>query len=1641
VPAARSGRYTPDVSFSASGHDGYFGCFAAGGNSCVSSGGSYTFEYFYGTSAAAPGMAGVAALLDQKLGAAQGNLNPEIYQLAAGVAAVFHDVTVATSGVTSCSVTVPSMCNNSIPSATGLTGGQAGYLVGTGYDEVTGLGSLDVGNFLSNFSALPVIASFTISPSTISSGGTADLTITLSRSASAGGAAISLTSSNPSLLPVTTPYTVPAGQATANPSLIANTATVPTTVTITASYNGSSQTANVIINPPVPPTIVFTVPNHTYGDAPFTVSATSNSTGAITYSVVSGPATISGSTVTLTGAGTVVLMASQAAAGGYTLGTQAATFTVATVAPTITFTVPNHTYGDAPFTVSATSNSTGAITYSVVSGPATISGSTVTLTGAGTVVLQASQTAAGSYTAGTQTATFTVVGQAPTVTFTVPNHTYGDAPFAVAATSNSAGAITYSVVSGPATISGSTVTLTGAGTVVLQASQAAAGGYTSSTQTATFTVAGQVPTIIFTVPNHTYGDAPFAVSVTSNSSGAITYSVVSGSATLSGSTVTLTGVGAVVLRASQVAAGNYASGTQAATFTVAGQTPTITFTVPNHTYGDAAFTVAAASNSSGAITYSVISGPATISGSTVTLIGAGTVVLQASQVSAGGYSSDTQTATFTVAGQAPTITFTVPGHTYGDAPFTVSATSNSSGAITYSVVSGPATISGSTVTLTGAGTVVLQVSQVASGNYSSGTQTATFTVATVAPTITFTVPNHTYGDAPFTVAATSNSSGAITYSVVSGPATISGSTVTLTGAGTVVLQASQAASGNYASGTQTATFTVAGQVPTISFTVPNHTYGNAPFTVAATSNFTGAITYSVVSGPATLSGSTVTLTGAGTVVLQASQAAAGNYASGTQNAAFTVAAAVPTITFIVPNHNYGDTPFTVAATSNSGGAITYSVVSGPATISGSTVTLTGAGTVVLQASQAAAGGYTAGTQTATFTVAGQAPTITFTVPNHTYGDAPFSVSATSNSSGAITYSVVSGPATISGSTVTLTGAGTVVLQASQVASGNYASGTQAATFTVAGQTPTITFAVTNHTYDDAPFTVSATSNSSGAITYSVVSGPATVSGSTVTLTGAGTIVLQASQAAAGAYTTGTQTASFPVAGATPTITFSVPNRTYGDAPFTVTATSNSSGVLTYSVLSGPATISSSTVTLTGAGTVLLQASQAAAGSYIAGTQIASFTVSAGNLPTITFSVPNHAYGDAPFTVSATSNSTGAITYSVASGPATMSGSTATLTGAGTVVLQASQAAAGSYTSGTQTATFAVATESQTITFAAPASPVNYGVAPLSLSASSTSGLTAAFSVLSGPASVSGSTLTVTGAGTVVVAANQSGNSNYAAAAQMTQSITVNKIAPSTGLTASPNPVLVQNAVTLTATVASSIGTPTGSVTFSDSGTTLGTANLSGGIATLSSSTLAAGSHSITATYSGDGNFTSVSSTAVSETVEDFTLTIGGSGSSQTVQPGGTATYTLPIAPSGGTTFPAAVTFSASSVPTGFTATFSPSSLPTGSSATNVALMIQVPLSAMLEKSRQPGKGLPMVALGILVLPFVAGIKRSSNGLRRLALIVMIVAGIGGLSTLTGCGGGGGSSGSGGSQPQTYNITVTATSGTLSHSTTVALTVQ
>ena len=166
VPAERVGRYTPDVSFSGSCHDPYFACLAAGGASCVAdSQGSFYFVGFCGTSASAPSMAGVAALLNEKMQFAQGNINPDIYEMAQNQPSGFHDTTPQSSGVTACDIHTPSMCNNSTPGPTGLTGGQDGYALTSGFDMVTGLGSLDIANFVTNFaSALPQ-PTVTVTPS------------------------------------------------------------------------------------------------------------------------------------------------------------------------------------------------------------------------------------------------------------------------------------------------------------------------------------------------------------------------------------------------------------------------------------------------------------------------------------------------------------------------------------------------------------------------------------------------------------------------------------------------------------------------------------------------------------------------------------------------------------------------------------------------------------------------------------------------------------------------------------------------------------------------------------------------------------------------------------------------------------------------------------------------------------------------------------------------------------------------------------------------------------------------------------------------------------------------------------------------------------------------------------------------------------------------------------------------------------------------------------------------------------------------------------------------------------------------------------------------------------------------------------
>jgi large repetitive protein len=323
-----------------------------------------------------------------------------------------------------------------------------------------------------------------------------------------------------------------------------------------------------------------------------------------------------------------------------------------------------------------------------------------------------------------------------------------------------------------------------------------------------------------------------------------------------------------------------------------------------------------------------------------------------------------------------------------------------------------------------------------------------------------------------------------------------------------------------------------------------------------------------------------------------------------------------------------------------------------------------------------------------------------------------------------------------------------------------------------------------------------------------------------------------------------------------------------------------------------------------------------------------------------------------------------------------------------------------------------------------------------------------YSYLNGTTAVSGSTILSAGSYTLTVNFAPTDTSVYKTA---TGSIvlTVNKAGVSVvALTSTLNPVLVENTTTFIATVSSPASAPTGSVNFFDgsSSTPLGTAMLSGGVAQLPVSTLAAGTHSIKAVYSGNGNFLGAASAALSEQVGNFNLMIETSGSgsgtadpSAAVTPGGTAKYSFSLTPTGVTTFPSAVTLRASGLPPGATYTITPSTIAAKAGPTKGTLSISVPSRSAALQNNEPFRGgLVPVALGMLLLPFSRGMWRSASRMGRLTVLFLLIAAAAGTAGLTGCGAGTGFF----AQPQqTYKVTVTATSGALTHSTTATLTVQ
>ncbi len=285
---------------------------------------------------------------------------------------------------------------------------------------------------------------------------------------------------------------------------------------------------------------------------------------------------------------------------------------------------------------------------------------------------------------------------------------------------------------------------------------------------------------------------------------------------------------------------------------------------------------------------------------------------------------------------------------------------------------------------------------------------------------------------------------------------------------------------------------------------------------------------------------------------------------------------------------------------------------------------------------------------------------------------------------------------------------------------------------------------------------------------------------------------------------------------------------------------------------------------------------------------------------------------------------------------------------------------------------------------------------------------------------------------------------------MNQGGTSISLTPSAPTIAPGQPVNL--AVALTATLPNRPA-PTGAVTIYDGVTQIGAGSLSDGSFTFTTSQLAPGAHSLSAAYSGDGNFNPNRSVSIAFTVAappppDYTVTPGVS--SLTIAKGSTGTVALSIAANAGLS--GNITFACAGVPAEAACTFAPATLNAapGQTATDTLTISTTAPAASVRgvarlssHTRRFGNVVALAGLLLVVLPFRRGSKRYFT----LALAVCLA---GGSALMLGCGGGAGpqppaTTANPGTPAGTSAVTVTATaltgSMTLTRTITLNVTVQ
>ncbi|MBY0436039.1 MAG: T9SS type A sorting domain-containing protein, partial [Cyclobacteriaceae bacterium] len=672
------------------------------------------------------------------------------------------------------------------------------------------------------------------------------------------------------------------------------------------------------------------------------------------------------------------------------------------------------------------------------------------------------------------------------------------------------------------------------------------------------------------------------------------------------------------------------------------------------------------------------------------------------------------------------------------------------------------------------------------------------------------LPPKNAGDPPFALSASASSGLGVSFlSSDSDIASVSGNLVTIHKFGTVLISARQLGNDTYGHAQDVVRPLVINKSDqTITFgALTPKTFGDPAFLLTASASSGLNVTYAS-SDPsiASITSSTVTILKAGTITITASQVGNANYnpAPDVQQTLI-INKANQTIAFgLLPTKTFGDAPFNLTANSSSGLAVTFvSMHTNVATVSGTLLTITGAGTADIIAQQSGNSDYNAAPDVLRSIIIDKAnQTITFTtLPTKTFGDPPFPLNAATTSGLPITYSSSdTNFATVSGNTVTILKAGTVIITASQAGDANFnaaLSVPQNLIIDKANQTITFNALPIKSTFD-LPFTLSASSSSGLGVTFTS-SNPsvASVSGNTVTLLSVGTTTITANQAGDGNYNAAPAVNQPLVVNSKQpqTITFNpLSARAFGDAPFFLTATASSGLSVTYTS-SDPsvASVSGNTVSIVGVGNTIITARQAGDASFNPAPPVDQNLVVNKANQTITFgplaSVPAN---NPPITLTATTTSGLPISYSSSNtSVATISGNLLTLAGAiGTTTITASQAGNANYNSATPVLQdLVVQKRSQTISFTVVPGQIVLGDSPFAVSAMSSSGLPVSFQV--GPNSISkisiaGNIVTFLSSGIATIRAIQNGDATYSAAEPIDRIFCINPAKP-TVTVSSPSP--------------------------------------------------------------------------------------------------------------------------------------------------------------------------------------------------------------------------------------------------------------